>query len=388
MRSAMKVLHVIDRLDKRLGGAVQATLGICKYLALAGETVEAAGSIAIGDQLDHLDLEFSNFKTYRFERSFPKRYAHSRDFNRWFSEAVSEYDIVEVHAIFSAFTLQTAKICRQHGIRYVVRPHGSLDPFDLQKHAALKKIVGPALIRPLLEGASAVLLTTDLEADRLVTYGARASKRVLPLPIPLPKTQGDRQGFRLRHGIPQNAQVVLFLSRIDYKKGLNLLIPALRLLKSEFPNLWFLLAGSGDAEYSAQVDRWLDGHGVMAFTTKAGFVSGIHKQDAFAAADLFALPSMNENFGIVNIEAMNAGLPVLVSQEVYVASDIEKAGAGITCSTTVDSVAECLRRLLGQPSRREQMGRQGRLLVATKYQPENVTRSLVAIYREILGQSA
>mgnify|MGYP001600330850 CR=1 FL=1 len=382
----IRSLHLIDRLDKRLGGSVQATLGICKHLACAGEAVEAGGSIGPLDLLDHLDRDFPEFVTHRFPRTFPKKYANSAVFDEWFAKAVSRYDLVEIHAIFSALTLRAAQICRRVGKPYLVRPHGSLDPFDLQKHAMLKRVVGPTFIHPLLQGSAAVLLTTQLEADRLETYGAKVKKHVLPLPVSLPEMKGEREAFRSRHGIPADASVVIFMSRIDYKKGLDFLIPALGRLKAEFPNLWFILAGTGEPSFTAQVDTWLNAYGVGSFTTKTGFVSGQDKQDVFAAADMFVLASLNENFGIVNIEAMHAQLPVLISSEVYIRDEISSAGAGLVCLPEVESVTLNLRRLLESPSVRKEMGRRGAGLVSDKYRPEAATRSLLDVYREILGE--
>jgi len=385
--AVIRVLHIIDRLDKRLGGSVSATLGVCKYLALAGVEVEAAGSIGPGDVLDHLECEYAGFKTHRFARSFPARYANSAAFSQWLPGVLKEYDLVEIHAIFSAFTLNAARICRQMRKPYFVRPHGSLDPFDLKKHAFLKKIVGPSLIRPLLGGSAAVLLTAPLEAERLETYGARVRKVVLPLPVPLPTETGNRDQFRRRHGIPTNARVVLFMSRIDYKKGLDFLIPAIGRLRREIPQLWLVLAGSGDTAFTAKVRRWLVDHGVASITSEVGFVSGQEKLDAFAAADIFALPSLNENFGIVNVEAMHSGLPLLVSSEVYIHSQIAEAKAGIICYPNIDSVVEKLRLMLGDRIDLKLMGQCGQKLVQARYRPDSATSELIRFYEQALGNS-
>jgi len=380
----MRTLHIIDRLDRRMGGSVQATLEICRYLALDGQQVEVAGTIGSGDILDHLDGEFQNLTIHRFERSFPKRYANSHEFNRWLSRSIKEYDIVEIHAIFSAMTLYAGRICRSVDKPYFIRPHGSLDPFDLRKHAALKRIVGPLLIRQLLSGAAAIILTAPLEAERLVSYGANVRKIVLPLPVTLVEETGDRYAFRRRHSIPADALVVLFMSRIDYKKGLEFLIPALGILKKKCGGLWFVLAGAGEAKYTNLVQKMIKGHELSPCTTQLGFVTGRAKQDALAAADIFALPSLNENFGIVNIEAMNAGLPLMISNEVYISGDVARAGAGVICETNGRSVLMTLESMVNGTIDLKLMGKRGREFVSRQYRPETATRSLVRMYYEIL----
>lgn len=380
--SPIRTLHIIDRLDKKLGGSVQATLGVCKYLAQAGQPVEAAGSIGPGDQLDHLERDFPEFCINQFPRSFPKRYANSAEFARWLPTVLARYDLVEIHAIFSAFTLRAAAICRALGKPYLVRPHGSLDPFDLRKHALLKKIIGPTLIRTMLEGASAILLTAPWEAERLESYGANVLKVVLPLPVALPAGKGNGSAFRQKHSIPQDAIVVLFMSRIDYKKGLDFLIPALARLKPDIPQLWFVMAGTGPADFVQRVNGWIFDHGLRSFTSEVGFVGGQEKLDALAAADVFALPSLNENFGIVNIEAMHAGVPLLISDEVYICREIADAGAGRICKPSIESVTSILRQMLHGDVDLRAMGQRGRALVQRSYRPEAATATLIKLYAQ------
>lgn len=383
----LRTLHIIDRFDRRLGGSMQATIEVARFLAKQGESAEVAGTVSVNDDLSHLDSLGEVLKIHRFDQSFPKRYAQSKAFNRWLVDAIGDYDLVEIHAIFSGVSMAAARICRQTGKPYLVRPHGSLDPFDLKKHSLLKRFVGPLFVRPMLEGATAVLLTAQLEAARMATYGANVRKVVLSLPVALSEQRGDADGFRNKHGIPGDAQVVLFLSRVDYKKGLDYLIPALAQLKREFPALWFVLAGSGTPAFTASVHRWLEVHRVRPFTTELGFVVGQEKLDAFAAADVFALPSRNENFGIVNIEAMHAGLPLLISNEVYICREIEEAGAGMICKPSVESVITKMREMLSGAVDLKAMGKQGRELVRSRYQPEVATEALMKLYADILRQS-
>jgi glycosyltransferase involved in cell wall biosynthesis len=203
--------------------------------------------------------------------------------------------------------------------------------------------------------------------------------------VPLAVNGGSRRAFRGKHQIPIDAQVILFLSRVDYKKGLDFLIPALGDLKLAFPRLWFVLAGTGTPDFMSRVQGWVDEYHIRPFTRMVGFLSGQDKLDAFAAADIFALPSLNENFGIVNIEAMHAGLPLLISDEVYICREIENAGAGLVCRPSVRSVTDKLRGLLGGVVDLRQMGARGRDLVRRCYLPEVATEALIRLYGETLA---
>jgi glycosyltransferase involved in cell wall biosynthesis len=388
MTRPISSLHCLFSYDNKLGGSVHAALNVCKYLARGGHPVEMVAPFGRRDDVQYLGNDYSGLSCHMVARSFPQRYSNSHALGIWLRANLHRFQVVEIHGVWVLSTLEAARICRELNKPYFIRPHGSLDPFDLQKHVLVKRFLGPIYVRWLLRNSAAVICTSTLEAERLVTYGANPRQFTLPLPVPLADAEGARQSFRLKHQIPLDARVVLFLSRVDYKKGLDFLIPALGRLKSEYPDLWLVLAGTGAPDFLSLVRRWLDKHKVRAYTREVGFLSGQDKQDAFAAADVFALPSLNENFGIVNIEAMHAGLPLLVSDQVYICREIEQAGAGIVCRPDVPSVTARLREMLGGAVDLKKMGIRGRALVQQRYRPEAATATLVGVYAETLARLA
>ena len=377
-------LHVVGSFCESLGGLPGAALSIAAGLHQAGALSELAGTSAPGERLSYLDRDFQALPRHLYARSFPGRFANSTTLVRWLRDHVRRFGVVDIHGVWAFPGWHAARICHQQGVRFVIHPHGALDPFDLRKKSLLKRFLGPVFIRPMLARSEATLLTAPLEAERLVTFGAITKKLIVPLPVILPDQRGDRLAFRKKMGIPSDAQVVLFLSRIDYKKGLDFLIPALGRLKREFPRLWFVLAGSGGTVFVSKVHGWLLNYGVRRFTSEVGFVSGADKWDTFAGADIFALPSLNENFGIANIEAMHAGLPVLISDQVYLHPAISKAKAGVICQTNSASVEAKLRQLLDGTFNLPAMGRAGIELVHRNYRVEAATEALLATYREIV----
>jgi glycosyltransferase involved in cell wall biosynthesis len=386
MNHPIASIHCLIGFDNDLGGAVHAALNVCKYLAQAGQEVEAVAPSSASDSVAYLSESYSEVRCNRVAFSFPKRFSNSNELAAWLESNLQRFDIVELHSVWLLSTLRAACICRKYGKPYIIRPHGSLDPFDLRKHSVLKKCLGPFYIKWLLRHSAAVVCTAQLEAERLETYGAAPKRVVLHLPVPLPSEPGNGKRFREKHHIPENAKVVLFLSRIDYKKGLDLLIPALGQLRLEFPELWFVLAGSGIETFVAGIHRSLKDNNIDSITSEVGFLSGTEKLDALAAANVFALPSRNENFGIVNIEAMNAGIPLLISSEVYIAREIVGAGAGRVCQLTVESTADELRKMLNGSVELREMGKLGQHLAQTLFRPEASTESLIALYAQICGR--
>ncbi len=388
MMDSVSSLHCLFGYDNKLGGAVHAALNVCKYLSQGDQPVETVAPYGVMDDIGYLADSYAEVNCHLVARSFPSRYHNSRELGAWLQANLSRFQVVEIHSVWTLAALHTARACQRLGIPYFVRPHGSLDPFDLQKHAWLKRCLGPIYIRWLLRHAAGVICTVELEVERLETYGARPRCHAMPLPVPLSDHDGDGRKFRLQHDIPDDALVILFMSRVDYKKGLDFLIPALGRLRKEFPKLWFVLAGTGTPDYTQKVKEWIRNHRLEDVTREVGFVTGPEKLDCLAAADIFALPSLNENFGIVNIEAMHAGLPLLISDEVYIRREIEAGGAGLICRPAVDSVEQSLRPLMDGSIDRGQMGARGRALVQQRYRPEAATQALVDLYSQILAPAA
>lgn len=379
----MRSLHVVPSLDDHMGGQVHAAVALAAHLGARDDMhTELASTRLPTDDHAYLDRVAADVPRHVFPRSRPEDRFQSAALARWLHRTVPTFDLVHIHGVFHAPALHARRACRSAGVPYVLQPHGQLDPFDLAKHRLAKQLYGPVAVRPLVADAEVVVLTTALERDRLVTYGGACRTAVVPLPVQAPGP-GDGAGFRGRHGIPLDAVVVLFLSRLDVKKGLDLLVTAMDGL-ADLEDAWLVVAGSGDPEVEADLTRALAGTPLGRRCIRTGFISGPEKDDAFAAADVFALPSRNENFGIVVVEAMAAGLAVVVSDETYVHGDISAAGAGEVCAA--EDAASCrkaLRRLLQDDDARHEAGRRAAKLAVERFSPDAATSAMVDVYRSL-----
>jgi glycosyltransferase involved in cell wall biosynthesis len=382
----MRVLHVIDSVDPRMGGTARAPLDICAGLVDRGDDVLLVSTVSSGDDLTAVATEYERVPLRLFRRRFPRHNFRAPSLRRWLRANVADFDLVEIHGVFSFVPIYAAWACHRSSVPYTVRPHGSLDPFDLRKHALAKRVLAPVLFRPMLQRAVAVLLTSQIEADRLVTFGAEPRREVAPLPVQRPLHSGDGQTFRTARGIPPDAVVVLLLGRIHPKKGLQFLIPALASLKGLFPDLWFLLVGTGEKQHLDEVNRLLNDHAMASWTTWCDFLTGQPKQSAFAASNIFALPSLNENFGIAVVEAMYAGLPVLISTEVYIHDVVTDGGAGVACEPNVASCRSALQNLLRDQDARRRMGRDAPEVAQRHFAPHAAIGALEQIQRSLLGR--
>ena len=148
--------------------------------------------------------------------------------------------------------------------------------------------------------------------------------------------------------------VMLFLSQINYKKGLNLILPAMGELVKTYPNLKLIMAGDYQVDYMDKVKGWITAYALQDHVVLPGFLSGGDKAMVFRQADCFLLPSLNENFGIAVIEALAYGLPVVITRNVYIYEAIEEKG-GWVCDYSVDSLKQVLAKLINNQKEVERM---------------------------------
>ena len=168
-------------------------------------------------------------------------------------------------------------------------------------------------------------------------------------------------------------------------KGLDILLHSLKLLKDKGHDISLTVAGSGQDSYVAEMRELVSGLSLEGEVSFVGFLTGESKAECLANADVFVLPSYDENFGLAVAEAMSVGLPVIVADGVALAMDIEKAGAGLVVpSGSVEELASAIEKVLPDPDMRQQLGQQARKLVQEQFNWGIVTGKLVRLYEDIL----
>jgi glycosyltransferase involved in cell wall biosynthesis len=375
----VKTLHIVQGIDGRGGGIVSAVISI-----LTIEKSLGMESTVISIRADGLDPSFPKMATVNILKpSFPARFSRSKDANNWLRKNACNYNLAVIHGIWGALPIDAARILHDLQVPFIIWSHGSLDPFDLRKKKYVKKILGPIVVRAILDRSAAIVCTADMEAEKLEKYGAKTNTIVLPLPItPLPG-QGDRQGFRRKFSLSNDDFVLLFLSRIDYIKGLNLLVPAIKKISINYPNIKLIIAGADWNGYEKKVRAWIRKYKLEDRVIMVGFLSGSDKRNAFAGSDCFVLPSMKENFGISVVEALSTGLPVLISNGVYIWEKIIQNGGGWACDYSTESIAESITHILKNPSELEDK-RKNAKRSAEQYSPEKVGPLYKKFYLQLI----
>lgn len=303
-------------------------------------------------------------------------YAYSEALRHWLRERVGSYDLVHIHGLFRYSTFVAARQCKRAGVPYVVTPHGSLDEWGLRRKRIAKAIYLAGVEFPLLREAAALHCTSQAEARSRAVRRLKRPVYVVPIGVGLRPS--------LHPGSPAG-ETILFLSRLDPKKRLELLFQALVLNVPRHPDLRCVVAGSGEPSYEGRLRRLAARLQLEDRITFAGFVTGHSKQALIDSADIFVLPSRDESFGVAVAEAMAAGMPVIVTRGVALSEEIERNQAGLVTQDSPTALAEAIHSLLADGEGARRLGRNARRLMIEHFAWHAVTSKLVEMYQHALG---
>jgi len=385
----LRVLEIIEGLDEKDGGPPEACLQLCYHLSVLGHEVALYTCDRNLKKLGRAVVERKapNFHIRRFPAlelgdyniSIPLAFALKKD--------VRSYDIVHINSLYKFSSTVAALYCRLYKVPYLVRPHGTLDPYIFRRHRLIKSIYEKMFEWQNLEHAAAVHFTAFEEMELVRPLRLKIRGVVVPLGVDANafRISGVSGRFRAKWQITPSKNIILFLGRINFKKGLDLLVRAFSQISKCREDLHLVLAGPDDEGYGAKVRHWLVREGALSKTTFTGIVAGSDKLDILAAAQLFVLPSYTENFGLAVVEAMAAGLPVVISNRVNIWHEIFEAHAGVVVNCDAEELAGAMERLLLNPVDAKEMGERARRLVKERFTWERVAPLMIELYRNILS---
>ncbi|MBE9036496.1 hormogonium polysaccharide biosynthesis glycosyltransferase HpsP [aff. Roholtiella sp. LEGE 12411] len=393
----MRILQIVPSISLIYGGPSQMVLGLAPALVQEGVEVTILTTDSNGDigqkPLDvplNRPIKQDGYEIIYFRCAPFRRYKFSLDLLKWLKLHGHEFDLAHIHALFSPVSSAAAIACRQQKLPYILRPLGTLDPADLRKKKQLKQLYAAIIERQNLAGAAAIHFTSNQEAKISERFGVSTPDLVIPLGV---KEEGERErggegGNILREqlSIPVEIPLVLFMSRIDPKKGLNLLIPALEKLLAVGYKFHLVLAGTNpqDPDYEQKIISQIQNSPLRSHTTITGFVTGELKVSLLQAADLFVLPSYYENFGIAVAEAMVAGTPVVISDQVHICQQVRDSESGWVGATDVQALVELLQEALQNPEERQRRGLNAQKYALQHFSWDAIARQTIQAYNQII----
>jgi len=388
----MKILHVIANLAPRYGGPSQACWEMARAVAQLGHEVsiyttnqDGPGELAVPVDRpvwrDGVEVRYFPIQTPRFwGTSLPLGFALRRK--------IPLSDLVHIHSLYLFHDLVAGHYCRRYAVPYLMRPQGTLDPFIYRRHRGRKRLMELLFEHRNIRGAAALHFTTAEEQELAAPYTFQTPGLVVPLGINFDEfaVLPEPGRFRDRHPEIHDKRIILFFGRISFKKGLDILAKAFGAVARQREDVHLVITGPDNEGWGERVRAWLEEEGVLGRTTFTGMLLGPEKLAVLRDADLFVLPSYSENFGLAVIEAMAAGLPVIISDKVNIWREVQAGGAGRVIPCNPEALADQILQLLADSSGATQMGRQGRSLVKERFQWPQIGRSLAEAYGRIIDR--
>lgn len=394
----LKILHVIPSVSPVRGGPSKAIFEMVASLqSNKNISVEIATTNDDGPNLLDVPLNqkvtYNGASVYFFNRFSPsvapvREFSFSIGLTKWLWQNIQNYDLVHIHAIFSYPPTIAMAIARQKKVPYIVRPLGQLCEWSLEQSALRKKIYLGLIERKNLNNCQRLHLTSSQEQEECERLNLDSNSFILPHGLNLSQQISDsRRLLREHFQLPQDEPIVLFLSRIHPKKGLDHLIPALKTIANR--RFTFILAGNGEPDYEQQVKALIADNGLEQRTIMPGFVEGELKDLLLQGSDIFALTSYSENFGVAVLEALAAGTPALVTPGVALAAEVKNNQLGYVVAQNKDDIADALGTYLDTTSDlKDSLSYRAYDFVVNNYSWATISAKLKTIYQDILNHKS
>jgi glycosyltransferase involved in cell wall biosynthesis len=344
----LKLLHVISSVNPNAGGPIEGVRQRGLRLQEMGHRVEVVS-------LDDPNEAFLKQFPLPVHALGPASggYRFSKRLVPWLRTHAGEYDAVVVNGLWQYHSFAAWRALRNTDIPYFVFTHGMLDPWFRRtyplKHAK-KWLYWPWADYRVLRDAQAVLFTS--EEERLLARHSfclyRAREEVVAYGTKEPPTNSSelKETFYSANPHLRGRRVLLFLSRIQEKKGCDLLVRAFAAVADSDPLLHLVVAGPDQTGWLGRLQAVAREAGVADRISWPGMLRDEMKWGAFYCAEAFVLPSHQENFGIAVAEALGCGLPVLISDKVNIWREVKEHGAGLVETDSLSGTTELLRQWL------------------------------------------
>ncbi|KAA9084087.1 glycosyltransferase [Microbacterium radiodurans] len=365
----MRILGVVTLVSPlgEYGGPVRVAVNQLQALAARGHQVVLAGATRGFERVPR-EIEGIAARLYPARTLVPGAgFAGltSPGLLRSLSRHVGEFDVVHVHAARDLVTLPAARLAASRGVPTVLQTHGMID----ESRHPFAAPLDAALTRPALAAARAVSYLTERERGSLVAVG-RGRARLVELHNGVPPAPAAE---------PADPLELLFLARLAPRKRPTEFVAAAASLAGEFPEARFTLVGPDEGEGAA----------VRAAIARSGAPDRIRWEGALPPeqtgarmrrATGYVLPAIDEPYPMAVLEAMSAGLPVVVTDSCGLAGTVERTGAGLVVDARSDSLREAMRTLLADPPAARDRGAAGRAAVRRDFTMDAVAAQLEAIY--------
>lgn len=372
------------------GGPPRSISALCEEFVNLGNPTTVITTNANGRESLKVDTnrfyDLEGVRVRYFSRDIPGNYFFSRSLSQFCYEHITDYDLVYVSSNWGFPFLPACRAAYKARVPYIVTPRTSFMRKTWIGKYLKKKAYHYGFERRLINKASAIHYTSELEVAESKWLNLTPPFFIVPNPVSLKEFESMplRGKFRERWRIDFSTSIILFLGRIEPRKGIDITLKALAKIVSDYPKAKLVLSGPEEDDYLKTVQNMSDELGISRQVLITGYLGPSERLDALRDADIFILTSYSENFGMAVVEAMASGLPVIISEKVGIADVIRQGRAGLVTSLVPTDVALALRMMLSDKKKAMQMGDAGKIVARRNFSPGVVAQKMLGEFNKIL----
>ncbi len=375
----MKILHTVQTFGRQSYGLGTISMGLAKAQLDLGQDVY----IWSGDSNEDVIWASENYKIpieklKGFQSSFPP---FNLSIKEYFTAQKVNFDIVHQHSLWTFQSIITSAL-RARGAKTSIAAHGTLSEFALNKSRFKKEIALSLFERKNLENARVLHATSELEIEDFKRLNLKNPIAYIENGIgsQFIGKEGNGDLFKKKYRITKDKKVLLYLSRITPKKGLDMLLQAISEIKNEFSEWVLVIVGNDEFDYQRQVEELIK---ELKLTSSIFIIEpqiGDAKFDAFDASDFFILPSYSEGSPMVVVDALAFGLPVITTKSSSW-SDLIDFQCGYWVDIDKDAIKQSLLKMCDlKDIELKKYSDNAKKLVIDKYLWDEISKKTISLY--------
>ncbi|MEC3877609.1 glycosyltransferase [Chryseobacterium salviniae] len=379
----MKITHTVGSFGKASYGLGSISIGLAKAQLELGEDISVWSSDTEETILwSSENYGFPRERLFGFPQTFPFIKASCKEIRKASND--KSIDIVHQHSLWTSQSIITS-ILRDNGAKTIIAAHGTLAEHTLENSKLKKKIALSLFERRNLEKASVLHATSEYEIEDFRRLGLKNPIAYIENGVGskalLEKGNGDQ--FKSKYHLPKDKKVLLYLSRITPKKGLDMLLPAVSELQEKF-NEWILvIVGNNEFNYQPEVEAMIN---ALQLNDKVFIIEpqfGAAKYNVFEASDFFILPSYSEGSPMVIVEALAYGLPVITTKSSSW-RDLNDFHTGFWVDINKDHIKQALKSMTDLSDEElNQYSNNAKKLIKKKYLWDEISKKTIELYEWI-----
>jgi len=373
----MRITHAIASLDPAAGGPPQVVIRLASAQAALGHEVVIV-SAEPADRKSAVDQMLDGVPGFEAVRTQPRPDPDQ------LRSTVAQSDVIHAHGVWEPMVRRSASAAHRCRTPLVLAPHGMLDPWSLNQKKWKKRLALALHYRRMLNRAAFLHVLNADEARLIQPLGLRCPAEVIPNGVFLEEIEPLPQPGTFRRERPElgDRPFILFLSRLHYKKGLDILAEAFTSVAAADDQVMLVVAGPDDGA-QADFERRIDAAGLSGRTLLTGPIYGRMKYAAMVDAAGYCLPSRQEGFSIAITEALACGTSVVITRDCHY-PEVAEVRAGHVTDLDAGQIASALIDQLGDPASRRQMADAGRQLVRERFTWPSIARLTIEKYQQFV----